>query len=111
MATLDADQLTDFRGDIGDDGTVFTAAELHRFYTRAESDYAKAVVLALRQLLANAAKFNDYRIAQSAENKSQVFTHLRELLTYWEARAESASQVKIVGMRSVPPREKDVPNA
>lgn len=111
MATLDADQLTDFRADIGDDGSVFTNAELHRLYTRAGSDYTAAVVLALRQILMNAAKLHDYSLVSSSESKSQVFKNLHDMLTYWESKAQTSQQVKIVGMRVVPPRVKDEPDA
>lgn len=110
MATLDSDQLTDIRADIGDDGTVFSDAELHRLYTRTSSDYNKAVVLALRQLLMNAAKLHDYRIAQSSESRSQVFKHLKMMLEYWEEKAETRQQVQIIGMAAVPPRDKDTPS-
>ena len=111
MADLSADQLTDIRADIGDDGTVFSDAELNRLYTRASSDYNTSVVLALRQLLVNASKLNDYRVAQSSENKSQVFAQIQKLLDYWESVAQRKQQIKIVGMAAVPPRLKDTPNA
>lgn len=110
MADLSADQLTDFRADIGDDGTVFSDAELNRLYTRAESDYNLAIVLAFRQLMTNAAKLHDYTLAQSSERQSQVFDHLKTMLTYWEGVAQTKQQVKMVGMRSVPPRLKSEPN-
>ncbi len=109
MATLDADQLTDLRADIGDDGTVFSDAELHRLYTRAGSDYDKAVVLAFRQILANATKLHDYRIAQSGESLSQVYRNVKDLLVHWESIADVKQQVKMVGLRSVPPVLKDEP--
>jgi hypothetical protein len=110
MAELNADQLTDIRADLGDDGTVFTDDELHRLYTRAGGDYNKAVVLALRQILMNAAKLSDYRIAQSAESRSQVYKQLREQLAYWEEVARNTQQIRVVGLRAVPPRAKDVPS-
>jgi len=111
---LSSDQLTDFRGDIGDDGTVFTDDELNRLYTRSGSVYSEAVVLAIRQLLASAVKLHDYRIAQSAESMSQVYDHLEKLLDRWEKIANSEepkSQVRVVGMRGIPPRDKDEPYA
>lgn len=110
---LTADELIDFRADIGDDGTVFTDAELERLYVRAESNYDGAVVLALRQVLVNAAKLHDYRLAQSMESKSQVFDHIYKVLAYREARASStaAQQVRLTGLRAVPPRNKEVPGA
>jgi hypothetical protein len=111
MATLSSAQLLDIRADLGDDGTVFTDTELHRLYTRASSDYNTTVVLGLRQMLVNAAKLHDYRIAQSAESKSQIYKQLKDMLVYWEKRAESRQQVQMVGMSPVPVRDKDEPSA
>lgn len=110
MADLSAAQLLDFRADIGDDGTVFTEDELNRHFTRASSDYNSAVVLALQQLLINASKRHDYSLAQSSESKSQVYKQIKDALTYWKSEAETRQQVKMVGMRSVPPRVKDSPD-
>ncbi len=109
---LTAEQLSDFRADIGDDGTVFADAELNRLYERASSDYDQAIVLALRQLLASAAKLHDYQIAHAMERKSQVFDHLQKLLAYRETTlGTAAQQVRITAFRAVPPRDKDTPNA
>lgn len=112
MADLSAAQLADFQGDIGigSDEAVFTDAELNRLYTRADSDYNKAVVLAIRQMLASAVKLNDYRIAQSSESRSQIYKQLKDMLTYWESVAQTTQQVTIVGMRAVPPRYKTDPD-
>lgn len=86
---LSADQITDFRRDlgIGVDGTVFTDDELNRLYDRAGSGYSKAVYLAFRQLLADAAKLNDYQLGSSSETKSQVFKHVKGLMEIWGAQA------------------------
>ena len=111
MATLDADQLLDFREDVGDDCTVFTDPELHRLYTRASGNYNKAVYLAYRQILTNAAKLHDYTLAQSSERRSQVFDHLKTMLAIWDADSRSTQQIKFVGSRVVPTREKDEPDA
>lgn len=109
---LTAEQLSDFRADIGDDGSVFTEDELNRLYERASSDYDQAIVLALRQLLASAVKLHDYQIAHAMERKSQVFDHLQKLLAYRETTlGTAAQQVRITAFRAVPPRDKDTPNA
>lgn len=114
--TLTATQLADFRADIGDaTATVFTDIELNRLYERASENYAQAIVLALRQLLANAAKLHDYRLAQSTESLSQVFSNVKQLLQYWEERVDeetagTAGQIRIIGLRGVPPRDKDLPS-
>ena len=110
MATLSADQLLDLRADIGDDGTVFTDTELHRLYTRASSDYEGTVVLALWQLLIQAAKLYKYQIAQSLEDPNATFDHLKKM--YDVAKAELAgadNQALFVSLRPVPPPDKDEP--
>lgn len=86
---LDAAILADFQGDLGisTDQSVFTDAELERLYTRASSDYATAMVYALRQLLMDAAKLNDYKAGASSESKGQVFDHLSKMLETWCAEA------------------------
>lgn len=96
---------------ISADGSVFTDAELNRLYTRADDDYAGAVVLAIRQLTMNAAKLNDYTAGETSEKKSQVFQNLKTMLSYWEEQAQANVQVKIVGMSYVPPADRDKPSA
>lgn len=111
--SLTSDQLSDMQADlgIGSDESVFTDAELNRLYTRADSDYSTAVVLAIRQLTMNAAKLNDYTAGQTSESKSQIFKNLKEMLAYWEEQAQANTQVKIVGMSFVPPTDRDKPSA
>jgi len=86
---LTATQLTDFRGDlgIGSGTTVFTDAELNRFYARTSSSYELAVALAVRQLMMNAARFNDYTAGYNEEKKSQVFAQLKQMYEFWLAEA------------------------
>jgi hypothetical protein len=111
MATLTSSQLSDLRADLGDvPTTTFTDDELNRLYTRAESDYIQTIVLALRQMLANANKFHDYTAGEDKVTKSQVRAHLKDTLLYYEGKSGS-QQVQIVAMRSVPPRDKDEPSA
>lgn len=115
---LDADQLTDFRGDIGDTNSVFSDAELQRLYARASDDYNTAVVGAIDQLIASASKFADYTQNQSQEKKSQIFEHLLKLRAIWQKKVDDAaavaaapSQVRLVGRKWVPPRNKEKPSA
>jgi hypothetical protein len=84
--TLTAEQLTDLRADIADEGAspAFSDTELNRLYNRAEGDYNRTVVYALRQLLASHAKLHDYAAGQSQESLQQVYAHVRDLLSYWE---------------------------
>lgn len=118
MATLTAEQLSDFRADIGDTGSspAFSDAELQRLYVR-EGTYTKAVLLAFDQLIANAAKFTDYTQNDTQEKKSQVFENLRKTRAVWaekvaEETAEGTQkrQVGIAGLY-VAPRTRSKPNA
>lgn len=114
MATLTATQRADMQGDlgIGSDEAVFTNDELDRLYTRAEGDYNLAVFYAYRQLLADANKLFDYAAAQTRMNKSQVRAHLRDMLDFWgEESRTAANQLRIVGALSIPPKDKDEPDA
>lgn len=86
--TLTLAQLYDFRADLDiADGQVFTDTELHRLYTRAEGSYEYAVALAWRQILASASKMTDYKAAQSSESLSQLFTHVKSMVEYWQGLA------------------------
>ena len=92
---LTAAQLTDLQRDIGigSDEAIFTDDELERLFARADSGYAMTVAYALRQLLVNAARLNDYVRytgsggAATRESKSQVFAHLRQMYDLWLAEA------------------------
>lgn len=109
---LTSDQLTDFRADIGDNNVppAFNDPELQRLYVRAGNSYNKAVLLAFDQLIASATKFNDYTQNASTEKKQQIFENLRKARADWKANyVQQANQVRIVGMRSVPPRTKEQP--
>jgi len=106
-------QRADIQADLGIDSgeTVFTNDELDRLYTRADSDYNGAVYLAWRQLMADAAKFNDYTAGQTEEKKSQIFEHIKAMVDFWKDEARVATnQVRIVGALEVPPRWKDKPS-
>ena len=109
---MDAAIRADLRADLGiQDETVFTDAELDRLYERAGGDYDRVVYLARRQLLANAAKFMDYTAGQTKVQRSQVFEHLSRLVDRDAAQLAANNQVRIVGMREVPPRDKGMPHA
>lgn len=86
---LSADQLADFQADLGisSDESVFTDDELGRLFTRASDDYDTAVALAVRQLMMDAAKLNNYTVGSSSEQKGQVFDHLKAMWEMWSAQA------------------------
>lgn len=89
---LTSDQLSDLQKDIGitTDQSVFTDAELNRLYTRASDDYDAAVVLAIRQLLMQSARFFNYTVGQTRYERKQVFDNLRSILKDKEAVAGMA---------------------
>jgi hypothetical protein len=114
---LSEHQLARLRRKVGDTGATpaFTDDELQDLYTEAGEDWDTTVLYAYDELLAQAAKFNDYSAGESDEKRSQVFANLTKLRDRWAARvasgAKAANQVRIVGTRTAPRRKKDVPNA
>lgn len=110
MATLTATQLSNMRRKLSDpDGDVFTDDELNAIFTEADSDFDTALMIAFEELLYDAAKFADYTAGQTQEKKSQVFDHLSKVVERLEVKTQKANQARIVGVRVVPPRDKDVP--
>lgn len=106
MTDMTTEQQADIRADLAipaANQTVFTDAEFNRLFTRADGNYDQTVVLALRQLRMNAAKFNDYTAGQTSERKQQIFANLGDMLQYYEDTVvNGAQQVMIAGMRPVP---------
>lgn len=99
MAELTAEQLADLQADIGitNDQAVFTDAELHRLFTRADEDYNTTVAYALRQLWRSAAKFASYTQNASREEKNQIFKNLGELVFHAEKEAGLSGGVLTMG--------------
>ena len=109
--TLTDELRADLQNDlgIGTDESVFTNAELARLYVRADSDYDQTMILALRQLLIQAARLHRYTLAQSSSDHQQVFANLKVLLAIYEQQKSGGTQVKMIGLTAVPPRSKDKP--
>lgn len=86
VADPTADQLADFRADLGDGGATpaFTDAELTRLWQRAAGDPTRALLYAVRQLLAVGAKLHDYSFGMGTvqQSQSQVYKNLQA----WEQR-------------------------
>lgn len=111
---LTTEQLADFQGDLGidDSEAVFTDAELERLFQRAGEVYATAVWYAWRQLMAASTKYIDYQVAQTKDSRSQVYTHIKEMVDYWQKESERVTNtqgVAIVGLNEIPPRRKEEP--
>jgi len=120
MADLTAIQLADFRADIADTNSAFTDAELQRLWTRCEgasNDYLRFEAskgLAIRQLLHDAAKFNDYSAGETEEKKAVIFDHYKKLYdsTYApivDAVMDNKRQVVLTTMRAQPHQTRTAP--
>ena len=111
MATLTSDQLTDLQADLAlsTNQAVFTDLALNRLYTRAAGDYETTLWLGLRQLYSAALGENDYTAGQTSEKRSQIAKNLKDALDAQWVIVSRANQVRIVGMREVPPIEKELP--
>lgn len=116
----------DFRADIGDANTAFSNLEIDRLAERAAARWGAAVayegarVLAVQQLLANAAKRYDYTANESSEKQSQVFKHLQDMLKLYQADLDdvlsdlaeaSSGKARFGGTRKIPSRRKEYPDA
>ena len=115
MADLTAEQLARLRQDIGDTNTppAFPDEELQDIWADEGADWDKTLLRAYERLLANAWKFTDYTQNESQEKKSQIFTHLERMVARLEKKVHNASkarnQIKIAGLKGIPPRRKDKP--
>lgn len=112
MADLTAAQILDMQGDlaIGSDQSVFTDAELQRFYVRAEEDYNTAVYLGWLQILGGSAAWVNYRVAQTHVDRGDAFAHIERMVALWAKLATTgANQLKVVGINPVPTVFKPVP--
>lgn len=114
---LTAQEITDIRDDIGDNGSseAFSDDEINNAYDRASSDHTdnlmlRTQVILIRQLLASAAKMTAYKEGQTSVQADQVFAHLKDLLALKkEELSDAAGQAVIVALRSVPPKHRKEP--
>lgn len=108
--TITAQQITDLRADIGDEGeTAFSDAEISRIWDRVSGasstneQHEAALALMARQLMSNAAKLADYSAGETSEKRSQIFKHLKMLYDMYKDSLERATgtQVRQFARRSV----------
>lgn len=115
MTALTAEQLARLRQDIGDtnDPPAFEDEELQDIWTDEGEDWDKTILRAYERLLANAWKFTDYTQNESQEKKGQIFSHLERMVARLEKKvaeaAKAHNQIKIAGLKGIPPRRKDKP--
>lgn len=94
---LTAEEISDIRADIGDTGAspAFSDPEIQRAYDRcvnaADQNTRESATrgLLVRQLMANAAKLNDYSAGATSEKRSQIFAQLKELFEMYRKALES----------------------
>jgi hypothetical protein len=54
-------------------------------------------------VLADSARWVDYRVAQTSVSRSQAFAHIRDMVGFWGNESRStANQVRVLGMNPVP---------
>lgn len=97
-----------------DADAIFT--EAGEVYTDANSITAYTRVLAIRRLLASSAKLTDYTQNASQEKQSQVFSHLKDLLAFWQKELDTAvsaastvGAARFGGQRRSPKRIQEYP--
>ena len=112
MAAITAADRTYIRRHVGDTAVtpLWWDSDLDDIWTECGESRAAVIVDCLEELLANAAKFNDYTIGQTSEKKQQVFENLQRMVAYWEKEVRSGVQYKMVGLAAVPERSKDAPS-
>lgn len=117
-------QRNRLRNDIGADEATLSDTEADAIFTEAGESYtdvpaqtAYTRVIAIRRLLASAAKLTTYQQNQSSEKLSDVFTHLKQLLAFWQGQVDTAviassttSTARFGGVRSKPSRIKEYPS-
>lgn len=112
MAAITAADRTYIRRHVGDTAVtpLWWDSDLDDIWTECGESRAAVIVDCLEELLANAAKFNDYTIGQTSEKKQQVFQNLQLMVDYWQGKVNAGVQYKMVGLSAVPVRDKDEPN-
>lgn len=116
MATaLTTTQIQRFRRKIGDTNLkpAFDDEAIQDIWQEAEEDWDTAVLIAYEELLGNAWRFADYTQNQSEEKKNQIFKNLERMVDRAQAKVSSRkkgrNQVRMGGLKPIPPRRKDVP--
>lgn len=113
-------ELARFRRKIGDTRMppAFPDAEIQDLWEEADGNWNKSVLAAYDELIGNSWKFTDYVQNETQEKKNQIFQNLLKARAIWQgkvdadtAAAKNKNQVKMTGLRKVPPRRKELPDA
>lgn len=85
-------------------------------YTDAAAIKAETRVIAIRRLLASSAKLVSYRQNNSQESASDVFAHLKQLLSLWQDqlddavdKASTSGAARFAGLRRKPKNIREYP--
>lgn len=89
--------------------TAFSDTELSANYDLALGNFFLGIAYDFDDLLANAAKFNDYTAGQTQEKKSQITANLRERSAWYHQWANASRQIQMASLTPEPPRERAVP--
>jgi hypothetical protein len=101
---------------LSDDDADDLFEEAGETYTDDTSIAAYARILALQGILASSAKLTSYKQNESSESLSDVFKHLRELLSYWQGELDTAQRgasgaARYGGVRRKPARVREYPGS
>jgi hypothetical protein len=112
MALSDADRrYVQYMTGIGITEAVFSNTQLDEWYTEAGDDKDALILIVWYALLADASRLYDYRLAQTAESKSQIYKNIKDQVVLWEHKSKSTQQVRLVGMRGIPPIDRETPSS
>lgn len=120
----DAVAIARLRRDVGADSTSLPDADADDIFDEAGEKYTDSAtaasyarVLAIQGILASSSRLTTYRQNESTENLSDVFKHLTQLLSIWEAKtadaitaaAGSSGAARFGGVRRKPATIKEYP--
>lgn len=117
-------EINRLRRDVGASETTLPDEDAEALFVEAGERYTDAGtaasytrVLALQGILASAAKLTSYKANESSESLSDVFRHLTQLLSIWEAKvsdaitdaAGSSGAARFGGLRRKPAKVREYP--
>lgn len=118
MTTITGPEEISFRAKLGNGGRGFATPDLDRIWVEAGESMTKAILIALEELMVDAARFNDYTQNDTQEKRSQVFDHIAKVLVpYYQKKVDAEvlaanprnKAARIYGTRVVPPRRVERP--
>lgn len=120
VTPLTQEQITRLRRKIGDVNSppAFPDADLEDTWQEVGGSWNMLVLESIDELISNSWRFTDYVQNQSQEKKSQILSNLLKVRAIWQKKVDddavataNKNQVKMTGLRPVPPRRKERPDA